>query len=340
MRQKSVIWWLSMLFTISLNAQTWKVYKNDGSVSRFPASKVDSVIVVATTESDSTSTDPSQGKDSVIVEPTTKDEQKALTKYVHFSLDDCTFWTDLIDNEATYTSCFENAKLAKLKQFHEEFGIVVTLNCFIVSGDYSISDVPSKFAAEFAANKDWLRFSFHGTTTTETFGGTDAIVLKGYYDTFVEAIFKMTGTYDCIDRVVRLSSYTGNLENILALRDTNCGITGLLCSDNDVNKDVRHSYYLTEAQDNYLHHHDKLYDVEHNLWFFRTVRRLENSSIPPTALNTPLYANFRPFLEIFFHETTGWQSNYSYNNTLKPWFSWLNENGYQHAFTADIMHIN
>ena len=261
-------------------------------------------------------------------------------KYVHFSLDDCTFWADLIDNENNYDSCFDNSVLARLKVFHDSYGLCFTLNCFIVSGVQSIEDVPDKWASEFAANKDWLRFAFHGTDTNETFDNTDSAVLKGYYDTFVTAIFKMTGTYDCIDRITRLSSYSGNIStNIPAIRDTDCGIVGLLTNDRDVNLTPGNSYGLSPTQNAYIHSHDRMYDNTTMLHFIRTVRRLENYDVVPSALNTAKYANFRPIVEIFWHETTGWASDYAFTTWLKPWFDWLAENGYKNAFTSDILLI-
>ena len=184
-------------------------------------------------------------------------KQVNVTKFVHISLDDCVFWSDLIDNEQTYTSCFENEKLAKLKEYHEQYGCVFTLNCFIVNGSKSIADVPSKFVEEFRANKDWLKFAFHGTTDTETYENDNVKNITTQYNTFVTAIYKMTGDYDCIDRVTRLSSYTGSLNNVLALRDCKCGITGLLTSDADGT-----SYYLDVNQRNYINSHCKIYDVD------------------------------------------------------------------------------
>ena len=263
-----------------------------------------------------------------------------VNKYVHFSLDDCTFWADLITNESNYDSCFDNSVLGRLKEFHDAYGHCYTLNCFIVSGAASIADVPSKWAAEFQANKDWLRFAFHGTDTEETFGSTTPEVLLGYYNTFVTAIHTMTGTYECIDKVTRLSSYTGNASNIAAIRDAKCGITGLLTNDRDVLLSAGSSYYLDSTQNGYMHTHDKMYDGTNMLWFFRTQRRLENDTIAPSALASLDWANFTPFIEIFWHETTGWSGSYAFTTWLKPWFDYLKENGYQNAFTADVMKIN
>lgn len=311
----------------------------EGLVGRVEDLEIEQASSLKYTEQSLTPTQQAQARANIGVS-----ESENVNKYVHFSLDDCTFWADLIINENTYTSCFTNPVLAKLKEFHDNYGHCYTLNCFIVATvndvEYSIADVPNKWASEFAANKDWLRFAFHGTTTEETFGSTEPATLLGYYNTFVTAIHKMTGTYDCIDKVTRLSSYTGNASNIAALRDAKCGITGLLANDRDVSLSAGSSYYLSAAQNSYIHTHDKMYDSSNMLWFFRTQRRLENITIEPSALASLDWANFTPFMEIFWHETTGWTGNYAYTTWLKPWFDYLQENGYQNAFTADVMKIN
>ena len=63
-----------------------------------------------------------------------------------------------------YSSVFENKFFAELKELHDEFGAVFTLNCFNTytgDGSYDISNIPDRYAAELAANSDWLKFAFH-----------------------------------------------------------------------------------------------------------------------------------------------------------------------------------
>ncbi len=253
------------------------------------------------------------------------------SKYVHISLDDCVFWSDLIDNQNTYTSCFDNQKLAKLKEYHEEYGCVFTLNCFITDGAKSISNVPSKFAVEFAECKDWLKFAFHGTTDTETYETDNVDAIRTQYNTFVSAIYKMTGTYDCIDRVTRLSSYTGSLNNIIALRDCECGIVGLLTSDSDGT-----SYYLDKEKRTYINSHCKYYDADNMMTFIRTHQRLQQI-INPTRMESIEYANYRPMVELFWHENNNWLDPYWITNFTKPWLEYLKEKGYVYAFSQDLI---
>ena len=312
------------------------IRSSDGLVSRVQALEQANNNAVKFTPQTLTESQKQQARENIGVTGGQTEDVKS-NKFVHFSLDDCTFWADLITNESNYSSCFQNPVLARLKTFHDTYGHCYTLNCFIVLDSASIANVPSKWASEFAANKDWLRFAFHGTSASETFVNTDASVLKGYYDTFVAAIFQMTGTYDCIDRITRLSSYSGNSANIAAIRDTDCGIVGLLTNDRDVSLSAGNSYYLSAAQNAYIHNHDKMLDATNFLWFIRTVRRLENATIAPSVLNTAIYANFRPIVEIFWHETSGWATNYAFNTWLKDWFDWLQANDYVNKFTSDLL---
>ena len=151
------------------------------------------------------------------------------------------------------------------------------------------------------------------------------------YNTFVTAIYKMTGDYDCIDRVTRLSSYTGSLNNVLALRDCKCGITGLLTSDADGT-----SYYLDVNQRNYINSHCKIYDADNYITFIRTHQRLQQT-IDPNRLDSVEYANYRPIIELFWHEHNNWLDPYWISNFTKPWLEYVKEKGYGYAFSQDLI---
>ena len=254
---------------------------------------------------------------------------KGYNKFAHFSLDDCTFWNDLTQNANTYTSIFNNSLLYDLKTLHEQYGAKFSLFCFIEDGAASIADVTDKFADEFKANKDWLRFGFHGTNTSETFGSADAATVKGYYDTFVTAIYKMTGDYDCIDRVTRLSSFSGNINVCKAIRDTNCGVSGLLCNDDDYN-----SYYLSTDQNNYVNKRCKFYDATNFISFIKSIKRLESNAITVSDLEGIAIQNRLPIYEFFTHQT-------QWSGTLKTkvasFMEWLKENDFAFGYAEYIL---
>lgn len=240
---------------------------------------------------------------NITVNPDGKHEERHIAKrrLVHFGVDDCVFWDDLITNADTYSSCFDNVKLKYWKKLHDVYGVCVTLNCFCTNGANSIADVPSKWANEFAENADWLKFAFHAEDS-ETYYDTDKIdAITLSYNTFVTAILKMTGTADAIDSVTRLGFYSGSLENVKAIRDADCGITGLLTAD-----DTRNSYYLNTSQNNYILGHNMLFDAENQILLIHTMPRLESVNDDATALEGYLgkeWQNQNGVLEFFTHES-------------------------------------
>lgn len=220
----------------------------------------------------------------------------------HFSVDDAVFWSDLITNQDTYTSCFENSQLKMWKNLHDKYGICVTLNCFCSDGTNSIANVPNKFAAEFRNNADWLKFAFHAQDASTYYDTDNVDAITASYETFANGIITMTGITDAIDPVTRLGFYTGSLANVKAIRDANCGVSGLLTSD-----DVRNSYYLNTEQNTYIQTHDRYIDTANQILFLHTMPRLETVQDAVTELalyDTATWQNKIGILEFFTHENT------------------------------------
>lgn len=260
-----------------------------------------------------------------VIAPNIQEIGQAAHKYAHFSFDDCIFWDDLTQNAATYDSAFDNSFLATLKNLHDTYGLKFTLFCFIVNGTASIANVTNKFAAEFSSNKDWLRFGFHGTTVSESFATADPETVLGYYNTFVTAIYRMTGDYDCIDRVTRLSSFGGSKAVCLALRNANMGLRGLLCNDG-----TGGSYFLNGDTNNYVNTSCKYYDAETQLTFIHSMSRLEGSGITVENLQTIAQQNHLPIFEFFSHQDQFTSGVISKTQQIADW---LNSNGFTHGFS-------
>ena len=257
-----------------------------------------------------------------------------LSKYAHYSFDDCVFWTDFIDNQGSYTSIFDNSFLADLKDLHDTYGAVFTLNCFCTSGAYSIASVPSRFAIEFAANKEWLKFAFHAEDSATYYDTDDVAGITASYNTFTTAMNNMCGDLDCIDHVTRLGFFTGTINNVTAIRDADCGITGLLCAD-----DTRISYYLTADQATFLQKHAKMFDATNQLMLFRTQPRIDTVMNMTTYCNQYLskaYNNQSRYLEFFTHE-------YNWSPTIKSQlaalFDFLVSHDYEFAFMENVLKL-
>lgn len=249
-------------------------------------------------------------------------------KMVHFSCDDthaCLY--DLTKNKNTYSSIFENSFFNSLKVCHDETGACFTLmvmNTKVDIPDYDVSNVPSKFQAEFQANKSWLRFAFHAEEDNKNLSNVSVDAALASYNRFVSAMYQLTGDYDCIDPMPRLHNFASTLENALALKNVEHGIIGLLSAD-----DTRTSYYLTKEQSEIARLKGKYYDLDNELIFIKTLNRNWSTAKADFDAN-PM---FRKIAEFFWHETEG-------TSSVRPWVTtaakYCNELGFIHGFPCDL----
>lgn len=215
-------------------------------------------------------------------------------KMMHFSFDDVI--AALYD--LTYrnkVSIFDNAFFDMLKNMHDTYGCVFSCYCFLHILDtdestvlYSLSDVKDTWASEFAENSSWLKFGFHSRNNYFNYGSATAEDAKEDYAEFCSQIYRITGTYDCLDLCPRLQNFAGNLVSCQALRDSNCGCVGFLASDYSETSSTegRHSgYYLSLDNAQIIWRKGQFYDYENNLHFFGSSLRLDNI----TGVNVPAY---------------------------------------------------
>ena len=84
-----------------------------------------------------------------------------MKKFSFFIDDNIFFLKELTVSPAT--SVFEHFYLAGLRELHRKYGVKFLLNLF--KGDqnsgFMLDEFPDRFKREFAANADWLRFSYH-----------------------------------------------------------------------------------------------------------------------------------------------------------------------------------
>lgn len=220
-----------------------------------------------------------------------------LKKYAHFSFDDVLVWEDLTTNAEVYTSIFDNVFLKDLKKYHDDYGVCFTLNVFCNNGANLISNSTSNFATEFAENSDWLKFAFHAYNSTSNYGVDDAGIADDYNE-FTAGILALTGTQDSIDKVARLHGYVGTLNNILTIRDLNCGVVGLLTNDSASGS----SYYLSADDNAYINAHTKIIDTTNKITFIKSQTRFENvSDADFYKMNGLTYGNYANILELFTH---------------------------------------
>ena len=77
-----------------------------------------------------------------------------------FTVDDnIRFFKEITQNKCQ--SIFEHPYLAMYKRLHDEFDLKVQLNLFYRLEDFVLSEFSDEYKAEWAANADWLKLSFH-----------------------------------------------------------------------------------------------------------------------------------------------------------------------------------
>lgn len=79
------------------------------------------------------------------------------------SVDDNIRFLQNLNAHPEYTSLFDDPYLRLYRDIHEKYGTKVHFNLFYESehGDFNLSQMTDRFKAEWAANADWMRLSFH-----------------------------------------------------------------------------------------------------------------------------------------------------------------------------------
>lgn len=257
-------------------------------------------------------------------------------KYMHFSLDD---FSSAIGQLAggSYSSIFQQTTFKKLKEWHDKYGIVVSLYL-----QQDMASVPTKYAQEFIDNKHWLKFAWHGTNATTGSASYDGA--KTIWNNFVNGIMTSIGDYEVIDRVPRLDYFHCTEEGCKGIRDASCGAWGFLgCDDWSYNKATRGTnYYLTEEQCVYLDNHNRWFDPNTQLTFIKTDLRLEQVVQRWTTVDAlkAFYesaegANQSQEMIVFSHEN--YMSNSQYLSFAESIFAWGVSKGYNFEFPMNTI---
>lgn len=249
-------------------------------------------------------------------------------KFAHFSFDDVVFcMQDITQNASAYSSIFENPFFAKLKEVHDKYGTKYSLYLFTEN----ISSYTNKFSTEFAKCSDWLKFGLHiNQKTASSYSATTAEQARSDYNNFVNEIYRITGTFDSIDKCPRLSNFMGNLDSCIAMRDANAGVVGFLTAYDD-----RNSYYLDANDSAWVFTHGRLYDYENRLTFFHTYKTIEAQNPITVTFPRMLTAegnNGSEYLVLMGHEYAFYDKTFhivdTYINRLDLVSEWANNHGY------------
>ena len=224
--------------------------------------------------------------------------------YSHFSLDDFYLaFEDLTVHADVYESIFDNSTFAWLKKLHETTGATVSCYCFYQNTDasFTLDMVPAIFASEFQANKDWLRFGFHAKKQGINYANASAETAQKDYEQTIQALIRITGGTECIDRMPRLHNFAGSLAACRGMQDAECRAVGFLAAIAASDGTPRQSYYLNDENNLFIFEHDYFYDRTNQVHFVRTQDGGMIFNIGK-LIGSSEYANLNTYVEFFTHE--------------------------------------
>jgi|GEM_PF-1589653 len=239
-------------------------------------------------------------------------------RYIHFSLDDVQECMKKL-SKPYYETIFQEPTLHILKEWHERYGIVVSL---FVQGDFTIN---SKYALEIIENSNWLKWGFHGDTPSPQ---------KTNMQLFYQQVADSIGSEEIIDKSPRIHYFRANYNTCMILKQYGC-IGFLTCDDWSWNAEKRESnYYLSNRQNETLDKNNRLYDCENNIHFIKTDFRLEHIIQRFGSVNKALeyYSGDQgKELIIFSHEWNFME----FLEQADSIFNWAKTEGYDFDFPAN-----
>lgn len=262
-------------------------------------------------------------------------------KYYHISFDDVILCLqDITTNASTYNSIFENDLFGWCKEMHDLFGATFSFYVFyandVSNPTWTLEDCTNKFASEFSANADWMRFGLHAYAQGANATGREAYAEDDYSDTITQLV-RITGSAKCIDRVPRLHEYNGTLTALTAMRDCNVGPVGFIASADYAYDNPRDSYYFDSDQNAYIHQHYYMYDPDTALHFVKTSIMFIGGNYNIANLeNMADYMQMNRYVEVFQHENQMTSGNKSTMRSI------INAMSYSHKpyFMMDIVRTN
>lgn len=259
-------------------------------------------------------------------------------QYIHFSFDDVyACLKDITVHAGQYKSIFENETFAWMKNMNAVYGAVFSLYTFNhFTGDpvYDISDMPACYAAEFKENASWLKIGFHAKDELKNYTKDEPDGIVEDYKKFLSAILKATDhDANCIDRVVRLGFFAGTKKNVLAIRDHELGLKGLVSADDD-----RQPYYFDEAEKDLVCETGELWLDE--LLFLRSQPRIEGLQSTDALIERIRTYTEPKVIELFSHECCftrmSMVEGYSMRALYEYFIKWAFEKGYGFGFAQDL----
>lgn len=292
-------------------------------------------------------------ENTITVHDCTTTESKSILVYWlpnfagHYRLsidDNIWFLRDIYQQKDNYQSLFDNPYLGFLKQVHATYDTKIHLNLFYQTEGFNLSQFPDRFKAEWQANADWLRLSFHarGEFPDRPYQQAGYEQVKHDCAIVKEQILRFAGQV-VMGPVTTLHWGEATVEGSRALRDA--GYIGQLGYFNVDDELPPVSYYLNMEQRRHMKKRFVWHDNQENITFIRSsivIDKTELSDIVPyleSYENKP--SGLPPFVDLLVHE----QYFYPFYEAYQPDFrdrilaavKWATDRGYTPAFLGDSL---
>lgn len=283
---------------------------------------------------------------------------RSMGKYRISSDDNILFLADITQNKDVYTSIFENPYLAVYKKAHDLYGAKVHLNIFYAFNrdaarcftsdrpDFDLSMVTDKFKAEWEANADWLKLSFHARSEYPgmpyKFAAPETITAD--YLAVRREVLRFAGEATFSTDVTTVHWGEANPACAAALRDLgHKALTGYLTLNKKTgNPSV--SYYLPADLVKHLDERDFWRDTEMGMTFGR-IDRVTNigpfEQVMADMHDIIAHPHRSGFVSIMIHEQYFYEDYKGYlpdfeARVLEP-AKLLFENGYKGTFIKEVI---
>lgn len=155
-----------------------------------------------------------------------------MERYLHISFDDViALFEDL--SQSNYESLFDQPFLKILYDLHDKYDAKFSLYCFFQNGDgsFGLNDCTSRYKYEFSEASGWLKFGFHAYSQWQNIIDEKPNVLLEQYNQFNRQILRITGSYKCIDPVIRVHRFDMTKKQMKKLANAEHNITGLFLAE-------------------------------------------------------------------------------------------------------------
>ncbi|GGM98983.1 hypothetical protein GCM10010967_36190 [Dyadobacter beijingensis] len=264
--------------------------------------------------------------------------------HYRLSIDDnIWFLRDIQQNR--YASLFENPYLGFLKEINVGFGTKIHLNLFYQTDGFNLSDFTDQYKAEWKANADWLRLSFHAYQEFPDMpyvnAGYDEV--KRDCDLIMGEIRRFAGA-EVMHSVTTIHWGEATVEGSRAMRDA--GYVGQVGYFNVDDHLPSASYYLTADQRRHLKKRFVWHDTAEDITFVRASIVIDTKKLEDIRPHLDAHGqngHKPPYLDLLVHEQYFYPFYFNYQpdfrDKIRTAVQWAKDNGYTPQFlTESISH--